>query len=69
MSFKKLLLSKIERPRMKVREKHRKIAYFLSLVATALLPPTDIISLIAMTLPLVLLYEGTILLSNNKKIK
>ena len=43
----------------------RRIAYFLMLSLTALLPPTDVISLIAMTLPLVLLYEVTILL--NKK--
>lgn len=49
-----------------ILKNNRKIAYFLSLFATALLPPTDIISLIAMTLPLVLLYEGTILLNNKK---
>ena len=46
---------------------HRRIAYFLTFCLTSLLPPTDGVSLIAMTLPLVLLYEGTILL-NNKKI-
>ena len=39
----------------------RRVAYFLMLALTALLPPTDGISLIAMTLPLVLLYEMTIL--------
>jgi len=48
-------------------KKNRRIAYFLTLCMTALLPPTDGVSLIAMALPLVLLYEGTILL-NNKKI-
>lgn len=42
----------------------RRIAYFLMLSLTSLLPPTDGISLIAMTLPLVLLYEMTILLNN-----
>jgi len=46
---------------------NRRIAYFLTICLTALLPPTDGVSLIAMALPLVLLYEGTILL-NNKKI-
>lgn len=48
-----------------ILKNNRKIAYFISLLVTSLLPPTDIISLIAMALPLVLLYEGTILF--NKK--
>ncbi len=47
---------------------NRRVAYFLTICLTALLPPTDGVSLLAMALPLVLLYEGTILL-NNKKIK
>lgn len=42
----------------------RRIAYFLMLFLTSLLPPTDGLSLIAMVLPLVLLYEMTILLNN-----
>lgn len=42
----------------------RRIAYFAIFFLTALLPPTDAISLITMTLPLVLLYEMTILLNN-----
>lgn len=45
---------------------HRRVAYFLTICLTALLPPTDGVSLIAMALPLVLLYEGTILLNNKK---
>jgi len=45
----------------------RRIAYFLILCLVSLLPPTDGISLIAMALPLVLLYEGTILLNNKKE--
>jgi len=47
----------------------RRIAYFLIACITALLPPSDGLSLIAMSLPLVLLYEVTILLNllNNKK--
>ena len=44
----------------------RRVAYFLMLALSALLPPTDGLSLIAMTLPLVLLYEVTILLNNRK---
>jgi len=49
-------------------KKNRRVAYFLTIFLTALLPPTDGVSLIVMALPLVLLYEGTILL-NNKKLK
>ncbi len=59
-----ILLLKLGITTPQTLKKHRKIAYILALFATALLPPTDIISLIAMTLPLVLLYEGTILLTN-----
>ncbi|OGL85818.1 hypothetical protein A3I37_03025 [Candidatus Uhrbacteria bacterium RIFCSPLOWO2_02_FULL_46_19] len=47
-------------------KKNRRVAYFLTLCLTALLPPTDGVSLIVMALPLVLLYEGTILLNNKK---
>lgn len=44
----------------------RRIAYFVIFCLTSLLPPTDGLSLIAMSLPLVLLYEVTILLNNKK---
>jgi len=44
----------------------RRVAYFLIFFLVSLLPPTDGVSLIAMALPLVLLYEGTILLNNKK---
>ena len=44
----------------------RRVAYFSILCLTALLPPTDGLSLLAMSLPLVLLYEVTILLNNKK---
>lgn len=44
----------------------RRIAYFSMFALAALLPPTDGLSLIAMTLPLVLLYELTILINNKK---
>ena len=46
---------------------NRRIAYFLTICLTALLPPTDVLSLVAMALPLVLLYEVTILLNKNNK--
>lgn len=42
-------------------KKNRRIAYFLIVCMTALLPPTDGVSLLAMSLPLALLYEATIL--------
>ena len=45
---------------------NRRVAWFLTICLTALLPPTDAVSLLAMALPLVLLYEGTILLNNKK---
>jgi sec-independent protein translocase protein TatC len=44
----------------------RRVAYFIILLLTSFLPPTDGISLLAMSLPLVLLYEVTILLNNKK---
>jgi sec-independent protein translocase protein TatC len=54
----------IEPPLLK---RNRKIAYFFILVLVSLLPPTDYVSLIAMALPLLLLYEGTILLNSGRK--
>src|SRR3989344_5894691 len=47
-------------------KKQRRIAYFLMFSFTALLPPTDVLSLVAMALPLLLLYEVTILLNGKK---
>ena len=44
----------------------RRVAYFCIFFITAMLPPTDVLSLVAMILPLVLLYEVTILLNNSK---
>lgn len=49
-----------------ILKNNRRIAYFLTICMTALLPPTDGVSLIAMSLPLVLLYEGTIVLNRKK---
>ncbi len=45
---------------------NRRVAYFLTFCLTSLLPPTDGLSLMAMALPLLLLYEVTILLNNKK---
>lgn len=47
-------------------KEHRRAAYFLVALMTSLLPPTDGISLLAMALPLVLLYEMTILFNKKK---
>ena len=45
-------------------KKNRRVAYFLIFCLVSLLPPTDGVSLIVMSLPLLLLYEGSILLNN-----
>lgn len=42
----------------------RRVAVVLAVMCTALLPPTDGLSLIAMALPLILLYEATILVNS-----
>ncbi len=47
-------------------KEYRRAAYFLVVFMTSLLPPTDGISLLAMALPLVLLYEATILFNKKK---
>lgn len=52
----------------KTLKDHRRIAYFLLLFLVVLLPPTDGLSLLAMVVPLVLLYEVTIVL-NTKKLR
>lgn len=46
---------------------YRRLAYFLIFCLISLLPPTDGLSLVVMSLPLALLYEVTILLNNNKQ--
>lgn len=45
----------------------RRVALFIIFVIVSLLPPTDGLSLIAMALPLIILYEATILINTNKK--
>lgn len=57
------LLIKLGVISQQILKDNRRVAYFLAICLTALLPPTDGVSLIAMALPLVLLYEGTILLN------
>ena len=47
---------------------HRRVAYFVASSLAAILPPTDGVSLLAMALPLVVLYEGTILLNRTPPI-
>ena len=49
--------------------KQRPVAYTTALFFAALLPPTDILSLLLLTLPLVILFELTLLLNKiwNKK--
>ena len=61
------LLIKLDMITTQLLKDWRRVAYFVMLSFTALLPPTDGLSLLAMTLPLVVLYEVTILLNNNKK--
>ncbi len=46
--------------------KHRRLAYFLIFIFVSLLPPTDGLSLILMALPMLLIYELTILVNRNK---
>ena len=59
------LLAKMNIITPQILKNYRRVAYAMMLCFTALLPPTDGISLIAMTVPLVLLYEVTIVLLNN----
>lgn len=61
------LLIKLDITTPQILKNYRRVAYVLMVSLTALLPPTDGISLMAMTLPLVLLYEATILLNNKKR--
>ena len=60
------LLVKLGITTPKFLKNNRRIAYFLTFCLTSLLPPTDGVSLVAMALPLVLLYEGTILFNSKK---
>ncbi len=48
-------------------KKKRRFAYFFVFLLVSLLPPTDGLSLLAMGLPLVFLYEFTILFNINKQ--
>lgn len=57
------LLMKFKVVSYKTFSKQRPIAYILAIVFAALMPPTDILSLILLTLPLILLFEVTLLLN------
>lgn len=57
------LLIKLEMITSQTLKNNRRVAYFMLFTLASLLPPTDGLSLIAMSLPLVLLYEVTILLN------
>ena len=61
-----ILLIKLNIIKPQTLKEKRRVAYFLMLFFTALLPPADIVSLVAMVLPLMLLYEATILLNRDK---
>lgn len=45
----------------------RRLVYVIILIMVSFLPPTDGISLMIMSMPLVMLYEGTLLLNRSKK--
>jgi len=49
--------------RSQALKKQRVIAYAGAIVFAALLPPTDLLSLLLLTLPLVILFELTVLLN------
>lgn len=57
-----ILLTKFNVISIKFLQKQRIYAYSLSLVFAAFLPPTDLLSLLILTIPLVFLYEFTLIL-------
>ena len=57
-----MLLTKFNVVKYQSLKKQRIYAYSASLVFAALLPPTDLLSLLVLTLPLVFLYEITLVL-------
>jgi sec-independent protein translocase protein TatC len=48
---------------------NRRVAYAIIIIGVSILPPTDGISLIIMSLPLCIMYELTILLSRERKLE
>lgn len=59
-------LKRLEIISTEMLKRKRKVAFAISLVLVALLPPTDGVSLLVMVLPLILLYEVTILINSKK---
>lgn len=57
------ILIKLKVIKYKAVESQRIPAYIASIVFAALLPPTDILSLVLMTLPLIFLFEFTLILN------
>ena len=57
------LLVKLNILKLKVIEKQRLVAYGAAILFAALLPPTDIFSLVMLTLPLIVLFELTLILN------
>ena len=57
------LLIQLKILKRSILEKNRVMAYMVSIVFAALMPPTDILSLILLTLPLVILFELTLVLN------
>lgn len=47
--------------------KKRSVVYAILLIVAVLLPPTDIISLLVLVLPMLLLFEGALLINKQKK--
>jgi sec-independent protein translocase protein TatC len=52
---------------VKALKKKRRLAWFLVLIIVSILPPTDGLSLLAMSVPLILLYEITLFVNREKK--
>ena len=61
------ILIKLNILNLSTLKKKRRLAYFFVFIIVSLLPPTDGLSLIAMSFPLVLLYEITIFVNRKRK--
>lgn len=57
------LLMRFKVIKYKVFVKQRPVAYIISIIFAALLPPTDILSMVILTLPLIILFELTLILN------
>ncbi|MFS8158858.1 MAG: twin-arginine translocase subunit TatC [Candidatus Roizmanbacteria bacterium] len=57
------ILLKLKIITYKILAKQRVLAYIISLIFAALLPPTDILSLVLLTIPLIALFELTLVIN------